>query len=145
MKSTHHITGVYTTNPLESLLPLYIFETKAKNESNYIIDPGCCQGLPTVCGKYGAGKVMMWNAFVAMRPKGGMDLCLFSFFIENVILPCNPGLQKETVCDPTTGRKIKGLLFIKTDTGPGRPQPHKVLQTIDGEGCPYWPWTTKWY
>ena len=45
---------------------------------------------------------------------------MFPFFIENVILPCYPGLQKETVRDPTTGRKIKGPLFIKTDTGPGR-------------------------
>ncbi len=30
MKSTHHITGFYTTNPIEPLPPLYIFETKAK-------------------------------------------------------------------------------------------------------------------
>ncbi len=50
VKSTHHITGVYTTNPLEPLPPLYIFETKAKNESNYTIDPAWCQGLPTVRG-----------------------------------------------------------------------------------------------
>ncbi len=63
---------------------------------------------------------MTWKSFVTMRPKGGMDSSLFPFFIENVILSCYPGLQKETVCDTMSSHKIKGLLFIKTNTGPGR-------------------------
>ncbi len=120
VKPICHITSVYTTNPLEPLLQLYIFETKAKKESNYTIDPAWCQGLPTVCGKYGMGKVMIWNSFVTMRPNGGMDAFMLQIFIENVILCCYPGLQKETVHDPTTGHKIIGPLFIKTNTGPDR-------------------------
>ncbi len=79
-----------------------------------------------------------------------MDASLFPIFIENVILCCYPGLQKKTVCDPMTGHKIKGPLVIKTDNGPGRclNNPNHIeyiLNNCDGEGCPYWPWTTIWY
>ncbi len=118
VKSNHHTTIVYSSNPLEPLPPLFIFDTKAKTESNYNIDPSLCQGLPKVQGKYGTGHMQEWASLVAMRPKGGMDKTLFPLFLDNVILPCYPYIQKETVCNET-GRKIKGPLFLKTDTGPG--------------------------
>ncbi len=119
VKSSRHTTGVYATNPLEPLPPLYIFDTKSKSESNYNIDPAWCQGLPKVRGKYGTGRMMTYNSFVAMRPKGGMDKSLFPMYIEKDILPLYPTVQRDTVRDPKTGRKLKGPLFIKTDTGPG--------------------------
>ena len=52
-KSSRHTTGVYATNPLEVLPPLYIFDAKSKNENNYKIDPLWCRGLPKVSGKFG--------------------------------------------------------------------------------------------
>ncbi len=61
----------------------------------------------------------MWDLFVAMQPKGGMDKTLFPLFVKNDILPCYPNLQKETVCCPSTGHKLKGHVILKTDTGPG--------------------------
>ncbi len=119
IKSNHHIIGVYSTNPLKALPPLYIFDTNARSESNYNIDPAWCHGLPKVHGMYGTGQLRVWDSFVAMWPKGGMDKPLFPLFIKNVILPCNPNLQKETVRCPSKGRKIKGPFILKTDTGPG--------------------------
>lgn len=129
VKCNRHITGVYCTNPLEELPPLFIFDTKAKSESNYDIDSAWCQGLPKVSGKYGTGVKQTWDSFVAMRPKGGMDTSLFPIFIQNVILPCYPYVQSETVRVPVTKRKIKGPLIIKTDTEPG--QLSKELKHIE--------------
>ncbi len=48
-----------------------------------------------------------------------MDKTLFPLFVNEVILKCYPYVQPETVRD-ADGRKIKGTLVIKTDTGPGR-------------------------
>ncbi len=119
IKNDRHITGVYATNPLEVLPPLYIFDTKAKSESNYNIDPEWCRDLPTVVGKFGTGKNMLYPSFVAMQPKGSMDKTLYPIFINDVILKCYPNVQKETVRDED-GRKVKGPIILKTDTGPGR-------------------------
>ncbi len=119
VKNDRHITGVYATNPLEVLPPLYIFDTKAKSESNFHIDPEWCRDLPVVAGKYGTGKKMRYPSFVAMRPKGSMDNTLYPVFLNEVILKCYPNVQKETVRDKT-GCKIKGPVLFKCDTGPGR-------------------------
>ncbi len=97
MKNDRHTTGVYATNPLEVLPPLYIFDTEAKSESNYNIDPEWCCNLPSVTGTFGTGKRMTYPSFVAMRPKGFMDKSLYPLFINEVILKCYPNVQKETV------------------------------------------------
>ena len=55
-KSSRHTTGVYSKNPLEVLPPLYIFDTKLKDASNYKINPEWCKGLPKVVGKFGRNK-----------------------------------------------------------------------------------------
>ncbi len=63
--------------------------------------------------------MMTYDSFVAIQPKGGMDKALFPMYIEKVILPLYPSVQGETVQDPRTGLKLKGLLFIKTYTRQG--------------------------
>ncbi len=55
IKNNQHITGVYETNPLKPLPPLFIFDTEAKAKSNYCIDPAWCKNLHKVRGKYGLG------------------------------------------------------------------------------------------
>ncbi len=55
IKSNKYITGVYRNNPLEPLSALFIFDTKAKSESNYCIDPAWCKNLPKVRAIYGIG------------------------------------------------------------------------------------------
>ena len=118
-KSSHHTTGVYATNLLEVLPPLYIFNTKSKNENNYKIDPLWCRGLPKVSGKFGRCKKELWNSFVACRPKGSMDVSLFEMFCTKVILPCYPNVLP-TIEQDDDGGIIKGPLFLKVDSGPGR-------------------------
>ena len=60
-KSSRYTNGVYSTNPLEVLPPLYIFDTKSKDASNYKINPEWCKGLPKVVGKFGRNKKELWN------------------------------------------------------------------------------------
>ena len=80
MDGSQHITGVYSTTLAgEALPPLYIFESKAKEE-NYAIDPAILVGLPTVRGKYGGDIVRTHSSNVAMRPKGSMDISLWEMF-----------------------------------------------------------------
>ncbi len=99
-------------------IPLRSCPRCTSSESNYNIDPEWCRNLPSVTGTFGTGKRMTYPSFVAMRPKGSMDKILYPLFINEVILECYPNIQKETVRDET-GRKIKGPLIIKCDTGPG--------------------------
>ena len=76
-KSSRHTTGVYSTNTLEVFPPLYIFDTKSKDASNYKIDPLWCKGLTKIVGRFGHSKKELWNSFVDCRPKVLMDVSLF--------------------------------------------------------------------
>ncbi len=48
IESNCEITGV----PLDPLPLFYIFDTNAKKESNFTIDPAWCQGHPTVSSEF---------------------------------------------------------------------------------------------
>ncbi len=82
-KRSKLITGVYSTNPLKEISLLFIFNTKAKSESNYNLDPAWCHGLSKVKRKYGTGCKREWKSFVVMWPKGGMDATLFPLYIHH--------------------------------------------------------------
>ncbi len=43
-----HITGVYSSTPLEPMPPIMIFETKLKTEENMKIKPSWVKDLPKV-------------------------------------------------------------------------------------------------
>ncbi len=94
-----HITVVYCANPLEVLPPLFIFDTKAKSGSNFIIGPAWSHGLPKVSGKIRTGAKQILESLIVMKPKGGMDATMFPIFICHIILPYYPYIQQETVCD----------------------------------------------
>ncbi len=86
-------------------------QCKSKSELFYQIDPYCCHGLSEVVGKYGKGERRQWPLFVAISPKGSMGQSLFHLFIEYVVLPQYPNIQKETIQDKD-GCKIKGPIII---------------------------------
>lgn len=120
VKNTRHTTGVYATNPLEPLPPLYIFDTSAKHTANQQIDPLWCRNLPEVQGKFGLGVVTKFGSKVAVRKKGSMDSSLFIMYFDEIFLPCYPHVQKETVRCPITKKKLAGPVLMKVDAGPGR-------------------------
>ena len=97
VESARHTTGVYTTNAAgEVLPPMYIFDSKAKDEENFTIDLRACDGLPSVTGYYGTGKLTTFNhSFVSCRSKGSMDTSLWAEFNRTVILPCYPNIAKK--------------------------------------------------
>ena len=47
-----------------------------------------------------------------------MDATLFWMYIRDVILPLYPNISKNCVME--NGKVIKGPVFLKTDSGPGR-------------------------
>ena len=121
IESSRHTSGVYTTNLFgETLPPLYIIDSKAKNQENFKVDPRICLGLPEVIGRYGFGKQYNFSSNVAVRGKGGMNSSLWSQFVENVIAPCYPNRSPKVERCPRTNKILKGPVILKTDAGPGR-------------------------
>ena len=121
VKGHLHTTGVYTTNLAgEALPPLYIFESKAKNEENFSIPSDVCIGLPTVRGKYGTDKVRKYHSNIAVRHKGSMNTSLWHQFVETTHCKLYPRMSKEVVRCSETNLLLSGPCICKTDAGPGR-------------------------
>jgi len=120
-ESSRHTTGVYAVNLAgEVLPPLYIYDSKAKKEENFAVDPEIVERLPKVAGRYGLLKKTEFGSFVSVRRKGSMDTSLWAKFNEEVILPCYPNVAKKVTRCPITHKILSGPLIVKTDAGPGR-------------------------
>ena len=104
----------------EVLPPLYIFDSKAKEEDKFSVDPSIGIGLPEVEGVFGLYEKTCFAPYFAIRRKGSMDTGLWSQFNETVILNCFPRCSKTIVRCPLTNKLLQGPVIIKTDAGPGR-------------------------
>jgi hypothetical protein len=49
-----------------------------------------------------------------------MEEQLFNQYIEDVIIPLYPNMNKTAIFNETTGKLIQGPIILKVDAGPGR-------------------------
>ena len=122
VKSARHVTGAYATTAAgEALPPFYIFDSSAKSEENFRVKVEWLAGLPTVSGRFGCPTFQEdLHSFYAVRPRGSMDESLLNQYIESVIVPLFPNMNKNAIFDPVTGRLNQGPVILKLDAGPGR-------------------------
>jgi hypothetical protein len=121
VKSARHVTGAYATNAAgEALPPFYIFDSCAKSAENFRVKVSWLEGLPTVTGRFGCPTEVESGSFYAVRPRGSMDDSLLHEYIEQVIVPLYPNMNKIAVFDPITGKLNQGPVILKVDAGPGR-------------------------
>lgn len=121
VKSSRHVTGAYATNSAgEALPPLYIFDSSAKLDENFRVRVQWLEGLPTVTGRFGCPTEVESSSFYAVRPRGSMDDSLLNQYIETVIVPLYPNMNKTAIFDPVSGRLNQGPVVLKVDAGPGR-------------------------
>jgi len=121
VKSGRHVTGVYATNAAgEALPPFYIFDSTAKSEDNFRVKIDWLVGLPSVTGRFGCPTLVDSDSFYAVRSRGSMDDALLNQYIESVIIPLYPNMNKTAVFDETTGKLNQGPVLLKLDAGPGR-------------------------
>ncbi|KAI2510989.1 hypothetical protein MHU86_3461 [Fragilaria crotonensis] len=120
VKSGRHVTGVYATNAEGEALPLfYIFDSTAKSEENFRVKMDWLVGLPTIEGRFGCPSKEKYDSFYAVRSRGSMDDELLNQYIETVILPLYPNMNKTAIFDEG-GRLLQGPVILKVDAGPGR-------------------------
>ena len=120
VKSGRHVTGVYATNAEgEALPPFYIFDSTAKSEENFRVKMDWIVGLPTIEGRFGCPSKEKYDSFYAVRSRGSMDDELLNQYIEMVILPLYPNMNKTAIFDER-GRLLQGPVILKVDAGPGR-------------------------
>ena len=121
MKPGQHVTGVYATNSAgEALPPLYIFDSGAKIESNYRVKLSWLEGLPVIEGRFGCPDRVEVASFYSVRARESMDDSLFNDYVERVVLPLFPNINKTAKFDPLTGKLLCGPVLLKVDSGPGR-------------------------
>ncbi|KAI2493647.1 hypothetical protein MHU86_20900 [Fragilaria crotonensis] len=120
VKSGRHVTGVYATNAEgEALPPFYIFDSTAKSDDNFRVKMDWLVGLPTVEGRFGCPSTEKYDSFYAVRSRGSMDDELLNQYIETVILPLYPNINKTAIFDER-GSLLQGPVILKVDAGPGR-------------------------
>ena len=121
VKSARHVTGVYATNAAgEALPPFYIYDSSAKSDEKFRVKVSWLEGLPSVSGRYGCPTLVQSDSFYAVRPRGSMDDTLLNHYIETVIIPLYPNMNKTAEFDPITGKLNCGPVILKVDAGPGR-------------------------
>ncbi len=121
VKSARHVTGAYATNSGgEALPPMYIFDSSAKSDENFRVRVQWLEGLPTVTGRFGCPTEVESTSFYAVRPRGSMDDSLLNQYIETVIVPLYPNMNKTAIFDAVSGRLNQGPVILKVDAGPGR-------------------------
>jgi hypothetical protein len=121
VKSARNVTGAYATNAAgEVLPPFYTFDSSAKSAENFRVKVSWLEGLPTVTGRFGCPTKVESGSFHTVRPRGPMDDSLLNEYIEQVIVPLNPNLNKMAVFDPITGKLNQGPVILNDNAGPGR-------------------------
>jgi hypothetical protein len=120
VKLGRHVTGVYATNAEgEVLPPFYIFDSTAKSEENFCVKMDWIVSLATIEGRFGCPSKEKYDSFYAVRPSGSMDNELLNQYIEMVMLPLYPNMNKTAILDER-GRLLQGPVILKVDAGPGR-------------------------
>ncbi|KAI2497543.1 hypothetical protein MHU86_16946 [Fragilaria crotonensis] len=118
VKSSRHVTGVYATNAAgEVLPPLFIFDSNAKTDENFRVKNSWLEGLPTITGRFGCPTLIESSSFYAVRSKGSMDDSLLNSYIEDVLLPLYPNINKRHL---SMQQLLAGPVVLKLDSGPGR-------------------------
>ena len=120
VKSARHVMGVNATNAAgETLPPMYIFDSSAKSDDNFRVKVEWLEGLPSVTGRYGCPTIVESGSFYAVRSRGSMDDSLLNDYIERVIVPLYPNMNKMAVFHPITGKLNQGpIILLKVDTEP---------------------------
>jgi hypothetical protein len=78
-------------------------------------------GLPSITRRFGCPTQVKSDSFFAVRSRGSMDEELLNQYIENVIVPLYPNMNKTALFDARTGRLNQGpVILLKLDAGPGR-------------------------
>ena len=121
VKSARHVTRAYATNLAGEALPsMNIFDSSAKCDENFRVKVDWLVGLPTVEGSFGCPTNVESASFYAVRPRGSMDDSLLNQYIETVIVPLYPNMNKTAVFDPVCGILNQGPVILKVDAGPCR-------------------------
>jgi hypothetical protein len=96
---------VYVTNAAgKALLPMYIFDSSAKSDENFRVRIEWLEGLPTVEGRFRCPTRVDSDSFYAVRLQGSMGKSLLNEYIEKVIMPLYPCMNKTAVFDPVSGK-----------------------------------------
>ena len=120
IRGARHTTGVYATTAAgETMPPVYIFDTTAKNSDNFKVKEEWSKNLPTVRGKYGCPTTEEYPSNVCVRTSGCTDEQLFQQLISQIYLPLFPNCSS-TIERDDNGNLLKGPIIIKTDSGQGR-------------------------
>lgn len=121
VKAGRHVTGAYATNADgEALPPFYIFDSGAKSDANFRVNTEWLVGLPSIKGRFGCPTTVESESFYAVRSRGSMDEELLNQYIETVIVPLYPNMNKTAIFDADTGKLNQGPVILKLDAGPGR-------------------------
>ncbi len=122
VKSGRHVTGVYATNAAGEALPsFYIFNLTDNSELNFRVKMDWLVGLPLIAGRFGCPTQVECDSFFAVRSRGGsMNEDLLNQYIETVIVPLYPNMNKTSIFDARTGRLNQGPVILKLNAGPGR-------------------------
>ncbi|KAI2501582.1 hypothetical protein MHU86_12853 [Fragilaria crotonensis] len=78
------------------------------------------EGLPSIKGRFGCPTQVESDSFYAVRSRGSMDDELLNQYIESVIIPLYPNMNKTAIFNAKTGKLNQGPVILKLDAGPGR-------------------------
>ena len=76
--------------------------------------------MPSITGQFGCPTQVESDSFYAARPQGSMDDSFLNQYIESVIVPLYPNMNKTAIFDPTSEKLNQGPIILKLDAGPGR-------------------------
>jgi hypothetical protein len=118
VKAGRHVTGVYATNADgEALPPFYIFDSTATCKDNFRVN---MVGLPSIIGRFGCPTNIESGSYYAVCSSGSMDEELLNQYIETVMVPLYPNMNKTAIFDSRTGKINQGPVILKVDAGSGR-------------------------
>ena len=101
-----HTTGIYGTNSVgEAILPIYCYNSSARDEENFQIKPSWDKG--------GCTTVETYDSFAYIRKSGCTHEQLMQKIIEDVYLLLYPNCHKVVKHD-NNGKLLAGPVFLKT-------------------------------
>jgi hypothetical protein len=114
VKPGWHVTGVYVMNSAgEALSPMYNFDLGTRIQRNYQVKLSwLVEEIPVIHGNFGCpnrggasggGERAGFDLFGKMD-RSAMDNSLLNDYIEHVVLPFYPNINKTAMFDPNTGK-----------------------------------------
>lgn len=89
-------------------------------------------GLPSITGRFGCPTQVESDSFYAVRSRGSMDEELLNQYIEAVIIPLYPNMNKTAIFDARTGRLNQGPVILKLDAGPNATSVQQEMDALYG-------------